>query len=289
MYTPGAFSFTDVDRYQISLFSSLHGNNSSLLLLPKYKTWEHIQPIPPRNLSMQWVGEDAVFSWLSGYEQQSPKYEEHVQLLPFLKYTLRLESPQGHMVDYNTSNRNLSVAMSFFPPGSEYLATVRSQPSQIVYKGVWSQWAPTIRWRTAYQKDRDTSLLTASLISMCLFLMIIMTSYILLIRWRKHAVIPHPALIVTSVKWKDQNERAVWIPSYEEASKIDMVTLQPIPSDIIIIKPSEQLVVARGIRAPVKTDFTGRTGCVQLDSMATETARLPCSEDYCMLSSLTTP
>ncbi|KAL2078512.1 hypothetical protein ACEWY4_026197 [Coilia grayii] len=294
MYVPGAFSFTDEDRYEISLFTSLHGNNSSLVLQPKYRPRKHIKPIPPRNLSMQYVGEDAVFSWRSGYEKRSLLYEEHVRLFPHMRFQLRLVSTHGHMVEYSTPNRNLSVAMSIFSPGSEYLATVRSQPNQIYYRGVWSQWAPTLCWRTANhtyvkssspleKKDLDTSLLTASLISVCLFFMLFIIGYILLVRWKRRAVIPHPTLNMT--EWKDERGYLwmVGIPSYEESSKIDTVMLQPIKSGI---NPCEQLVVVMGNKAQVKS-FTGKAGCVQLDTMATEMDRLPCSEDYCTLSSLT--
>ena len=53
---------------------------------------------------MQWVGEDAVFGWQSGYEPRSSVYEEHVRLIPNLKYQLLLVTTQGHRVKHiNTS------------------------------------------------------------------------------------------------------------------------------------------------------------------------------------------
>ncbi|XP_028825908.1 interleukin-4 receptor subunit alpha isoform X2 [Denticeps clupeoides] len=274
------FTFTDVHQYQISLFTSLHGNNQSIILIPDYRPRLHseheFQPIPPVSLSVVQLEQQIVFSWLSGYEQQSSEFEEHTQLLVHLEYQLQLWTAHG-VKNIRIAERNLSVSKSNFDPESEYAAVVRSQPNQKYYTGVWSQWAPTVHWRTV--PNHNSSHLIGSVIICCMLLPFV-AAVCILSRWMNKCRLPVPAPHIT--EWGEDIRHGIpAVLQGEELMKVDTLTAVP-QADI-----SENVVsnIGKGLKMNHSSlSSECDSGCWPSDIKTVEMESVYCSDEYCTLS-----
>ncbi|KAL0156272.1 hypothetical protein M9458_047518, partial [Cirrhinus mrigala] len=74
---PPDMAFTDADSYSISLRSSYHGNNFSVVLDAHFMPREHVRPVSPSNL--------VLFQWQSGYDPEN-------YLISHLQYQLSIYS-----------------------------------------------------------------------------------------------------------------------------------------------------------------------------------------------------
>ncbi|KAK1794801.1 hypothetical protein P4O66_010015, partial [Electrophorus voltai] len=143
------YTFSDTDTFQISLTSSYHGNNSSVVLEMEYMPVKHIRPVPPTNLTLLWEIDQAVFYWQSGYQ-------ENIFLIPYLQYKFSISS-KDQVLDVQLVDTNVAVEVARFAPHTNYTARVCSMPNQMHYKGVWSQWGSAIHWTTGAIHTRTLS------------------------------------------------------------------------------------------------------------------------------------
>ncbi|XP_026867515.2 interleukin-21 receptor isoform X2 [Electrophorus electricus] len=209
------YTFSDTDTFQISLTSSYHGNNSSVVLEMEYMPVKHIRPVPPTNLTLLWEIDQAVFYWQSGYQ-------ENIFLIPYLQYKFSISS-KDQVLDVQLVDTNVAVEVARFAPHTNYTARVCSMPNQMHYKGVWSQWGSAIHWTTGaiHKADSlDTSLDSRwfALISVLLVLLLFYIPY----SWCKSQVLtPSPTSYFRDFK-RPAVQPAV-LPQQEESLKIDSI------------------------------------------------------------------
>ncbi|KAF5903979.1 interleukin-9 receptor-like, partial [Clarias magur] len=173
-------TFMDMDIFQISLCysvqfnntSAVHGNdtsiqqyNASAVLKKNYMPVNNIKPVAPSNLTLLWKPDEAVFQWLSGYN-------EDIMLAPYLHYQLSIHR-NGTVFNVTSSQTNMSVPRSRFTPNTYYTARVRSEP-QNYYKGVWSHWSPAISWKTEHTDKSESDDMFLRYIWLTLFLLLMM-------------------------------------------------------------------------------------------------------------------
>ncbi|KAK7123396.1 hypothetical protein R3I93_021728 [Phoxinus phoxinus] len=294
--------FTDADSYEISLHSGYHGNNFSLV---------DVRPLPPSNLSLLWEKDRALFQWESGYDPDTD-----FSLIRNLQYQLSVCS-EHKLYEVEAVEPKVYMDESRFEPHTSYTVRVRSQPDQVIYKGVWSLWAPAIHWRsgdilsesgwitrkqcnngagTCTEKTSEISSNIAWYFLPLSFLLVLL-SCIPYSRWRKYDYIPSPApyfrdwdvdvQICSKLSGKDRD-----VMQGEESLHIDIVresTDTPPQRTSLVYEmgtsdqddPTPQSPSMP--HSPVGSDVD--SGCWIRDFAVTERGSITCSEDYCTLSS----
>ncbi|KAM9488172.1 interleukin-4 receptor subunit alpha isoform 2-T4 [Clarias gariepinus] len=206
-------TFMDIDIFQISLCYSVHGNKKSAVLKEDYMPVNNIQPVPPSNLMLLWKPDEAVFQWLSGYN-------EEIMLAPYLHYQLSIHG-NDKVFNVTSSQTNMSVPRSRFTPNTYYTARVRSEP-QNFYKGVWSHWGPAISWKTEHTHKSNNMFLRYVWLTLFLLLMMLLC-YFSYTRWKRCVMDPSPAPHIGEFKCPvrlPENE----LLQREESLQIDSLT-----------------------------------------------------------------
>ncbi|XP_066538412.1 interleukin-21 receptor [Hoplias malabaricus] len=292
-------SFTDVDIFTISLNSSYHGNNSSAILNPKYRPKANIRPLPPSNLSLLWETDRAVFNWLSGYQRNS-------LFVRNLQYQLSIHG-NNQILDLHSTNRCVVVDVSSFAPETTYMVRVRSEPNQVYYKGVWSQWGPAIRWTTDGSKirekvTRDSSISSFWFACFCLLPVLgLLLSYIPYHRWKKQVLSSSPTPYIRDFKrCALLSEIESELLKGEESLKIDSM-FEDTDSAPSLSPPEnkrsnvyEQFAPAFIPSSPTSTSSNvllspaechlSMTSSWLNNSSAVEFGSVSCSDDYCFIA-----
>ncbi|XP_047667405.1 uncharacterized protein LOC113652114 isoform X2 [Tachysurus fulvidraco] len=265
--------FMDLDSFQISLIYSFHGKNDSVLLATDYRPVYYIQPVPPSHLMLLWKQDEAVFHWLSGYDDK-------IMLVPYLRYQLSIQG-NGKVLDIHSSLNNLSVPMSAFAPNTNYTALVRSEPNQIDYKGVWSHWGPTVSWTTgSTSNDPLTSL--APVLMTLFALPIVLLFYFSYTKCKESLLTSSPAPHIGDFKC------SVMLPTNvgdllqrEESLQIDTLIEEPNPTWL------EKMKEADDGSSQTSSTITPTSPCMGSWAQAwtsVEQGSVMYSDEYCTLS-----
>ncbi|XP_051543036.1 interleukin-4 receptor subunit alpha-like isoform X1 [Myxocyprinus asiaticus] len=279
-------SFTDTDSYRISLHSSYHGNNFSVVLDGDYMPKEHIRPVSPYNLSLHWEKDVVVFQWDSGYDPD-------ILLIHHLQYQLSLHK-EHQLYEVEVMDQNMSVDISKFEPCTSYTARVRSRPNQEYYKGVWGQWTPALHWRSGHIHKTPERSFQVAWYLLLLPLPLFLLTCIPYSRWRKRDYIPSPApylkdwnldvQICTLLSGELRN-----IMQGEESLQIDILTESPDtpPQPTTLTEMMEMTSEPMPQSFSIPHSLVGSevdSGCWIRDITTTESGSITCSEDYCPLS-----
>ncbi|XP_058262242.1 interleukin-4 receptor subunit alpha isoform X2 [Hemibagrus wyckioides] len=215
-------TFTDTNLFQISFNYSLHGNNNSFVLKNFYKPVDFIQPVPPSNLTLLWKPDEAVFHWLSGYD-------ESIMLVSKLRYQLSIQR-KGGVFEVESFETNMSVPVSTFAAYTDYTAHVRSVPHQIHYRGVWSHWGPAISWTTGPINETVSS----ATVWMALFVLpVILLFYFSYTRCKRCVLNPSPAPHIGDFKCSIMlPEKVGDLLQREESLQIDNLIEEPNPAQL---------------------------------------------------------
>ncbi|GAA6087455.1 uncharacterized protein LOC113652114 isoform X1 [Tachysurus ichikawai] len=264
-------TFMDTDFFQISLNYSFHGKNDSVVLETGYKPVRYIQPVPPSHLMLLWKPDEAVFHWLSGYD-------DDIMLVPQLQYQLSIQG-NGKVLDIHSSLNNLSVPMSTFAPNANYTAHVRSEPHQIHYKGVWSHWGSTVYWTTG-STSTDDPVTSLAPVWMALFaLPIVLLFYISYTRCKGCLLTSSPAPHIGDIKCSVMlPENLGDLLQREESLQIDRLIEEPNPTWFEANDGSSQTSFASSPTSPSMGSWAQAWMSVEQGSTVMY------SDEYCTLS-----
>ncbi|KAF4087573.1 hypothetical protein AMELA_G00072000 [Ameiurus melas] len=265
-------TFMDTDFFQISLNYSLHGNNGSTVLNKGYMPVKNIQPVPPSKLMLLWKPDQAVFHWLSGYN-------ENVMLVPYLQYQLSIHWTDK-VLDIRSFQTNVSVPMSTFEPDTNYTAHLRSAPYGTSYKGVWSHWGPAIYWTT---NKADTLDMSFPRVWLALFLLpLILCCYFSYTRWKSYVLNPGPAPHIGDFKCLGMLPGNVdELFRKEESLQIDSLTEEPNPTQY---KTMSDVNDGSTINLQSSMDSKVSMSSWMQVLMSAENRSVTYSDDYCTLS-----
>ncbi|KAG7316921.1 hypothetical protein KOW79_019219 [Hemibagrus wyckioides] len=216
-----------------STFANYHTIDISLcvpqsckLLKSSFSPAQHIKPITPSNLMVQYENGSYTFAWNSGYEKHIYR-----SVLPF-EYVLRYH-PVGQtaMKELHTRETVYNVSETVFDPGTEYVARVyNTVMKDNGYKGTPSHESAEIRWKTRPASAVDgviTMKQIAILICLAVGLLSLLLFPVARMKIKKISWVKTPAPYVSPMNLTAQYWLSKGHVQYiysEEISKIDMIT-----------------------------------------------------------------
>ncbi|XP_042197094.1 interleukin-21 receptor [Callorhinchus milii] len=131
------------DIYNLTLQTQGLGKQPTPQNCTEFDPTQNIKPPAPFNLSV-WASSNNSSSSLSW----AMLYDEYSYLTDFL-YELHISSGEEGERHIESVRTVVSLSHSLLVPGTEYEARVRAHVQELGYSGQWSEWSPSVRWRTA--------------------------------------------------------------------------------------------------------------------------------------------
>ncbi|XP_047465040.1 interleukin-21 receptor [Mugil cephalus] len=219
--------FTDLDVYEISLcHEQKDGTDVCEMLNDAYLPSKNIKPNPPCCLTVLHNSSQHHFTWKSTYEEYSSLTSLPDSLQYQLYYCERGGKHKG--TEINTESKSYSVDDDHLMPGTEYVARVRSSPTQGTFKGEWSDWSSEVHWRTGpavaastkYTVPDPVSKLGMVLIFTCVIVSsALLVCYVHVKKWRESVFIPTPAPYFQTLYSDCQGDFKSWVVAREQAAE----------------------------------------------------------------------
>ncbi|XP_053327985.1 interleukin-21 receptor-like [Spea bombifrons] len=136
------------DTYCISISKTINGENITTKCGP-YRFSGTFRPTAPFNLSVSVSEKTYNFSWRTEYEGV-----EHMFQHGEIGYELSFKKDGDAWANHRSINiiedeKSVSLLKIQFQENEDYVARVRAKPRNTsVYKGSWSDWGPSVTWRT---------------------------------------------------------------------------------------------------------------------------------------------
>ncbi|XP_067859163.1 interleukin-21 receptor-like [Heptranchias perlo] len=138
-----------MENYNISIKTNSRGVETCIETCPYFNTAQNIKLLAPFNLSVSYIApcEMYNFTWQMEYDKW--------HYLQDFEYGLRFkrteDSWEAQKLKHVTNNQRMfPLVHSELASDTEYSAQICSRPAEgSGYEGVWSDWSPPVKWRTA--------------------------------------------------------------------------------------------------------------------------------------------